>query len=119
MTRRYYSSRKRPGRLTLDELYQKLQSLYLLFRDKDYFRAKAGITIEGVPDAIQHEASLALTFQPFPITEWLPQKITEDHVFDTIEFLYDYVSQPGEWGTHRDESRALGFSWTLNCDEKE
>ena len=96
MTRRYYSSRKRPGGLTLEELYSKLQNLYMLFRDKDYFKGKAGITQTDFPDAIKHEAAVALTFQPFPITEWSHRDMTEDHVFDALEFLYDHVSRPGE-----------------------
>jgi hypothetical protein len=108
MARRYYSSRKRPGDLTLDELYLKLQNLYLLFRGKDYFKEKAGITKTQLPDAIQCEASLALTFQPFPITKWDEQEVTEDHVFDTLEFLYDYVSRPGESGWLTTES---GFNY--------
>lgn len=96
MTRRYYSSRTKPKSLTIDELYQKLQNLYLLFRDRDYFKQKAGITGENLPDAILHEAALELTFQPFPITKWSSETITEDHIFDAIEFLYDRVSKPGE-----------------------
>ena len=49
-----------------------------------------------LPDAIKHEAAVALTFQPFPITKWSGLDITEDHVFDALEFLYDHVSRPGE-----------------------
>src|SRR3990172_8049668 len=97
MTRRYYSSRNKPTPLTLGELYWKLQNLYLLFRDRDYFKGKAGITKTDLPDAIKHEAAVALSFQPFPITKWEEGQITEDHVFDTLEFLYDYVAKPGEW----------------------
>jgi len=95
MTRRYYSSRNKPTPLTLGELYWKLQNLYLLFRDQDYFKSKAGITKTELPDAIKHEAGIALTFQPFPITKWEKGQITEDHVFDTLEFLYDHVAKPG------------------------
>ena len=96
MIRRYYSSRKDPRSLTLGELYSKLCSLYLMFRDRDYFKEKAGITREKLPDLIKHEAAVALTFQPFPITGWVQPTITEDHVFDAIEFLYDRTSKPGE-----------------------
>jgi hypothetical protein len=95
MTRRYYSSRTKPGTLTLEDLYQKLQNLYLLFRDKDFFKGKAGITRENLPEAILHEAALDLTFQPFPINKWSTENITEDHIFDSLEFLYDRVSKPG------------------------
>jgi hypothetical protein len=97
MARRYYSSRSKPKSLNLEELYQKLQNLYLLFADKDYFKNHAGITKNHVPEALLHEAALDLTFQPFPITKWSSDSITEDHIFDTLEFLYDRASKPGEW----------------------
>jgi hypothetical protein len=97
MTRRYYSSRNKPTTLTLGELYWKFQNLYLLFRDQDYFKGKAGITKTNLPDIIKRKAAIALSFQPFPITKWEESQITEDQVFDTLEFLYDHVAKPGEW----------------------
>ena len=102
MTRRYYSSRKQPGALTLEQLHSKLVSLYLLLRDKDYFKGTAGITAAELPNAVKHEASLALTFQLFPVDGWFVEDVTEDHVFDALEFLYDRVSRPGElvWMTN-------------------
>jgi len=96
MPRRYYSSRNKPRSLTLGELYWKLQHFYLLFRDKDFFKEKAGITEVGIPNAIKHEAAVALNFQPFPITEWSEAEITDDHIFDVLEFMYDRVSKSGE-----------------------
>jgi hypothetical protein len=96
MYRRYYSSRKKGlGSLTIEQLYSKLQNVYILFRDKDYFKGSAGITATEVPDSIKCEAAVVLTFQPFPIAEWTKPDITEDHIFDAIEFLYDHVSKPG------------------------
>lgn len=95
MTRRYYSSRKNPGNITLEELYRKLQSLYFVFCNKDFFKEKTGITESYTPDKIKHEAALALDFQPFPIEKWA-WEATEDHIFDMLEFLYDHVSKPGE-----------------------
>jgi hypothetical protein len=77
----------------------KLRNLFLLFRDKNYFKGKAGITQTEFPEAIMYKAAIALTFQPFPITDtkgWMRQDLTEDHVFDTLEFLYDHVSRPGD-----------------------
>ena len=95
MTRRYYSSRTNPKSLTLDELYWKLQHLYLMFHKKDFFKEKIG-DLHSLSDTIKHEAALVLDFQPFPIAEWSLENITEDHIFDVIEFLYDHVSKPGE-----------------------
>lgn len=96
MARRYYSSRTHPKNLTVEGLYQKLVNLYLLFRDKDYFKFKTGITASYLPEEIVYDAALSLSFPPFPIEEWAPDDITEDHIFDTLEFLYDRVSKPGE-----------------------
>jgi len=96
MNRRYYSSRKDPNNLTIDELYFKIQKLFLLFRDKDYFKEKAGIVRLHYPDTIKHKAAISLSFQLFPITKWELQDITEDHIFDALEFLYDHVSKPVE-----------------------
>jgi hypothetical protein len=96
MTKRYYSSRSSAKKLTVKELYQKLQHLYLLFQNTDYFKDKAGISVPDpeIPDHIKHRAALALDFQPFPIEEWKEDEITEEHVFDVIEFLHDCVSKP-------------------------
>lgn len=94
-TRRYYSARKQPGKLTLNGLYRKLQHLYLFFRDRDYFKA-VGITKSWFPDTMKHKAALSLSFEMFPVTKWLAHDITEDHVFEALEFLHDHVSRPGE-----------------------
>jgi len=92
---RYYSARRQPGALTLAGLYRKTQHLYLFFRDKDYFKA-VGITKSWFPDTMKHKAALSLSFEMFPVTKWLAHDITEDHVFEALEFLHDHVSRPGE-----------------------
>ncbi len=95
--RRYYSSRTSNRSLSVEELYWKLRNLYLFFRKNNYFRQKAGITENYVPDSIEHKAAIVLSFQPFPITKWPDFQITEDCIFDVIEFLYDHASKPGAW----------------------
>lgn len=97
MVKRYYSSRNQRKQLSINGLYIKLQHLYLLFRDQDYFKGKTGITKTELPDAINHKTALALGFQPFPITKWAATDITEDHIFDVLEFLHDHISKPGAW----------------------
>lgn len=103
MARRYHSSRTKPGSVTLETLYWKVQNLYLLFRDKDFFQRIAGITKLNLPDEIKREAAIALTFQPFPIEQWAQADVTEDHIFDILEFLYDRVSKPGNLVWRRDD----------------
>lgn len=109
MIRRYYSARKNSAGLGLTDLYVKLQNLYLLFRGRDFFKGKAGITENDLPDSIKYRAAVALNFQPFPITKWTNEDITEDHVFDVLEFLYDHVAKPGEW-----EERTTASGWNYS-----
>lgn len=97
MVRRYYSSRKNPGNLDLDGLLLKFHNLYFFFREKDYFKEKAGITKHDLPEAIQQEAVMDLGFNAFPITKWAAEDMTEDHIFDVLEFLFDRISKPGPW----------------------
>ena len=92
--RRYYAARMQPGKVTLEGLYRKLQHLYLFFRDRDYFKA-AGITRRDLPETVKHKAALSLSFEMFPVTKWPTYNVTEDHVFEAIEFLHDHVSRPG------------------------
>ncbi len=108
MVKRYYSSRTRHKKLTIEELYHRLQHLYLFFRNKDYFKGKARITSTYVPEEFKHKIALAIGFQAFPITKWDYFDISEDHIFDVIELLYDHVSKPGEWVWMTDDS---GFNY--------
>ena len=51
-----------------------------------------------MPNSALYDAALALDFQPFPIHKWDSDEITEDHIFDMIEFLFDRASKPlGAW----------------------
>lgn len=97
-TRRYYSSRTKGKKLSLSEVYHKFQHIYLYFKKRDYFKEKSGIYSTVFPDEIKHKAGFSLKFQPFPMTEWEEDDLTEDNLFDVIEFMFDHVSQPGEYG---------------------
>jgi len=92
----YFSSRTKRKSLTIHQLYSRLQSLYLFFRERDYFKENLGITNTNLPDSTKYETFLDLGFQPFPITKWEDVDITDDHIFDLIEFLYKKVSTPGK-----------------------
>jgi hypothetical protein len=116
MARRYYSARRGAQKLTESDLYWKLQNLYLFFREEDYFKEKAGITSRHTPEKIKHAAAIALNFQPFPITKWNDTEITSDRVFDTIEFLHDQVSKPGEYGQIVGPT-GYGYSDYIDYDE--
>jgi len=108
MSRKYYSSRTNPKELTIEELYFKLQNLFFFFQKKDYFQNKIGITSYNLPEQAIYEVALLLNFELFPINKWNPKNITEDNIFDSIEFLYDRVSRPGEKEYYENET---GFQY--------
>jgi hypothetical protein len=112
MARAYYSRRNKPGSLTLEQLYWKLQNLYLRFRDQDFFREIAGITEDELPKGVRYDAAIALDFQPFPIHQWEPGEVTENHVFDMIEFLFDRTSKPLGWGRQQDADGDQYYGYT-------
>ncbi len=101
MTRKYFASRNNQQKISIDQLYEKLQNLYFLFREKDFLKEKAKINshesdTKWVPESIMRIAAIKLNFSPFPIDEWNPQDINEENIFSCIEFLFDHVSKPGE-----------------------
>jgi hypothetical protein len=87
MNRQYYSERNNPKKFSMNMLGDKLINVYEILDGKDYFECEADIS---------KKAQLFLDFQPFPIADLKNTDMTEDKIFDTIEFLYDYVSVPGE-----------------------
>ncbi len=107
MTRKYFSSRNKHKKISLEDLYEKLQNLYLYFLDRDYFK-ESGMKNKYVSDAIKYEAAVKLSFQPFPITNWDFYSITPEQIFDTIEYLFDKISKPEGWIYHQNDG---GFAY--------
>jgi hypothetical protein len=97
--RNYYSKRVKKQKLNIKQLYSKLETLFLYFRDKDYFKEKLFLTYEEYSKHSLYKASLTLNFPVFPIEGWHESLIIEDNIFDAIEFLYDHVSMPEEFDT--------------------
>ena len=94
--RRYYTSRMNMRRLDAAGLYEKLKYFYLYFRDRDYFKEKLGITEDYLAPRAKNKAAMALKFPIFPLEEWAEEDITEEKLFEAVEFLHDHVSKPGE-----------------------
>jgi hypothetical protein len=66
---------------------------------------------------MKHKAALSLSFEMFPVTKWPPHDVTEDHVFEALEFLHDHVSRPGEMIDMTSE-RGFNYSDYDGYDEK-
>jgi hypothetical protein len=95
--RRYYSSRINRKTIDLDQLYVQVQSLYSYFKDKDFFKEKLDISGKSIPESARHKSILELKFNIFPIHKWESYDVTEDNVFDAIEFLFHHISKPGDY----------------------
>ncbi|MCR8633921.1 hypothetical protein [Paenibacillus radicis (ex Xue et al. 2023)] len=94
--RMYYSTRNNKKAIDVYQLYKQLQSLFLYYKSKDYFKEKLSITSFDVPEDANHKAMFEIKFMPFPIEKWDRLDVTEENIFDTIEFLFHHVSKPGE-----------------------
>lgn len=95
--RSYYSARTKKKTTNLEELYVQVQSLFSFFKDKDYFREKLQITDRSIPEVAKHKSILEIRFNIFPIESWESFSVTEENLFDTIEFLYHHISKPGSY----------------------
>jgi len=98
MKRKYYSSRKGDNNLTTEQLYERLKDTYLYFKEGDYFKEQLEITNNYLSKRAKYLSSVSLHQQIFPIEGWdLFDMILDDElIFSTIEFLFDYISKPGE-----------------------
>jgi hypothetical protein len=100
----HYSSRNRTSILTLADVYFRLNSLFELYRSKDYFRQKTGLTYNYFPSSLTHDAVAVLGFSALPVSKWSGAHIEEDNILNTFEFLYDRVSKPGKYVWMTDEA---------------
>jgi hypothetical protein len=77
-----------------------VSEVFEYFRAKDYFGQKTDITwatdFRDFNGAILHKASVVFCFNPFPISGWRAHAVTEDNIFDMIEFLHEHISKPVE-----------------------
>lgn len=106
--RRYYSNRNNKRNVTIEEIHNKLCSVFNYFRNKDYFDEKLDFRYLNYEFA-NRKSVIFLGFEIFPMEEWHYSYKTDEFVFDTIEFLYDNISKPGERQYLRNET---GFNYT-------
>jgi hypothetical protein len=106
MPRNYFSSRTTTKSITVFELHFRVSSLFEHFHKKDYFKHKLGIDCSENPIKANNIAHVLLGTHPFPLKDWrLRENPTKEeileiqlHIFDLLEFLFDHVSEPRDWG---------------------
>ena len=106
MSRHYFSSRTNKKEISLGELHQRVDSLFKHFHQLDYFKQKLGIDSNDKATKADTLAHVLLGFYPFPISKWQPKENPTDVeirdfellIFDLLEFLFDHISEPRDWG---------------------
>lgn len=113
--RKYYSNRNNQRDVTIEDIYIKFCGVFNFFKDKNYFYQNLDIS-HSISDFANQKAIMFLGHNIFPIEEWDNKKITDNYIFDTIEFLFDNISKPGERQRLTTET---GFNYTDYVDYDE
>ncbi len=71
-------------------------SIFTHFHKKDYFKEKLGVNCNDNPADANNLANILLGLTPFPLNKWLESDISENNIFDILEFLFDHISKPNE-----------------------
>jgi hypothetical protein len=91
--------------LTPDGFQRRVSALFKVFHQGDYLKEKTGLTKHEKAEGLNDAATLYLGFGPFPLERW-GKTIPANALMDIIEFLWDRVSKPGEWGDqYKDDYR--------------
>jgi hypothetical protein len=102
---KYYSKRNKHIPISIGELHMRISSLVDDYIVRDFFKEKLGITeTTSSFDSINRKSVTKIGIHVFPIKSWLISQIEKNRIFDTVEFLYKFVSEPSNWGPKVDET---------------
>lgn len=94
----YYSRRNKPEPISTAELHLRISALVEDYIIKDFFKDKLGITeTTSNFDSINRKSLTQIGIHVFPIKSWLLSQIEKNRIFDTIEFLFQFISEPSGW----------------------
>lgn len=95
----YFTSRNKLKKLNTEDLYLRFSALIEDFICRNYFKEKTSITeLYRKYDSINRKSTAHIGFNVFPIDNWTSDHQVRDEIFDAIEFLFKFISEPGEWG---------------------
>lgn len=115
MARSYYSSRKGSNNISLFDLPTRVGNLFSHFHQKDYFKELLGVSCNEKPESANSLAYVSLGFSPFPLRNSI---LSEDKIFDVLEYLFDNISKPQKWTNLADETGFNYYDWA-SYDQKE
>ena len=110
----YYSRRNKAEPISTAELHLRISALVEEYIIKDFFKDKLGI-IETTSnfDSINRKSLAQIGFQVFPIKSWLLSQIEKNRIFDTIEFLFLFISEPSGWEQKVSETNFFYYDYSI------
>ena len=115
----YFSVRHGIKIVKLEEFYNRFSLMLEDFEDRDYFKEKLKIfRSSNNKNYINKKSKSHIGIEIYPFNDWSNDQKTENYIFDTIEFLYKFISKPGNIGYISDHT-----GWNtqdyLSYDDKE
>lgn len=87
------------------DLYIRFSAIMEDFEQRDYFKEKLKIHKNSKDSKFINTKSIGqIGFQIYPFNSWSHGNINKGNIFDAIEFLYPFVSKPGEYGALTDHT---------------
>jgi hypothetical protein len=99
MNIKYYSSRNGKKEISIEDLHSKVVSLFNHFHSANYFEQKLGLAKNDNAELVSNLAHFHVgskEFFPFPLSSWSEVNMSEENIFDTLEFLFHHISKPIE-----------------------
>lgn len=95
----YYSVRSGIKIVLVKEFYERFSTMIEDYAGKDYFKEKLKV-YHGSNDSnyINTKSKSHIGIGIYPFIQWQEENQKTNLVFDTIEFLYRFISKPGERG---------------------
>lgn len=97
----YYSRRNKPIPISTEELYTRVCALIEDYLTRDFFKEK--LRISGIEylisnfDSINRKSMTQIGIKIFPVRNWNIESIQKNKIFDAIEFLFNFISEPSDW----------------------
>jgi hypothetical protein len=99
MNIKYYSSRNGKKEISIEDLHSRVVSLFNHFHSANYFEQKLGLAKNDNAELVSNLAHFHVgskEFFPFPLSSWSEVNMSEENIFDTLEFLFHHISKPIE-----------------------
>lgn len=96
----YFSVRNGIKIVLPNEFHERFAAMMNDFASRGYFKEKLEIYgISANSQYINNKSKGHIGIEIYPFNQWKNENKKSNLVFDAIEFLYRFVSKPGEWGT--------------------